>query len=113
MRIKGKKKKKSSKDRFIPTEARHSPVTEAELAAAIGLLDPTRSETREIVEQIATVMEQRPRYRAIVPDPEIWRQAGISPMSTPGSSNLFSRSDHALRFSVDQVVGGKVSSPAT
>jgi len=55
----------------------HSPVTEAELAAAIGLLDPAHSETREIVEQIAAVIERRPRYRTIVPDSEIWREAGI------------------------------------
>lgn len=59
------------------TEAWHSPVTEAELAAAIGLLDPAHSETRDIVEQITTVIERRPGYRTIVPDPEIWREAGI------------------------------------
>lgn len=59
------------------TEAWHSPVTEAELAAAIGLLDPARLETREIVEQIRAVIERRPSYRTIVPDPEIWREAGI------------------------------------
>ena len=59
------------------TEAWHSPVTEAELAAAIGLLDPNRSDTREIVEQIRAVIERRPSYRTIVPDPEIWREAGI------------------------------------
>lgn len=58
-------------------EAWHSPVTEAELAAAIGLLDPTHPETREIVEQIAAVIERRPRYRTLVPDSEIWREAGI------------------------------------
>lgn len=58
-------------------EAWHSPVTEAELSAAIGLLDPTRPETGEIVEQIAAVIERRSSYRTIVPDPEIWREAGI------------------------------------
>jgi predicted nucleic acid-binding protein len=59
-------------------EAWHSPVTEAELAAAIGLLDPAHSDTtREIVEQIAAVIERRPSYRTIVPDSEIWREAGI------------------------------------
>ncbi|HYL15140.1 MAG TPA: PIN domain-containing protein [Terriglobales bacterium] len=58
-------------------EAWHSPVTEAELAAAIGLLDPAHSETREIVEQIAAVIERRPSYRTLVPDSEIWREAGI------------------------------------
>ena len=59
------------------TEAWHSPVTEAELAAAIGLLDPAHSGTREIVEEITAVVERRPSYRTIVPDAEIWREAGV------------------------------------
>lgn len=59
------------------TEAWHSPVTEAELAAAIGLLDPAHSETRGIIEQITGVIERRPGYRTLVPDAEIWREAGI------------------------------------
>jgi predicted nucleic acid-binding protein len=58
-------------------EAWHSPVTEAELSAAIGLLDPGHSGTSEIVEQITAVIERRPSYRSILPDPEIWREAGI------------------------------------
>jgi predicted nucleic acid-binding protein len=58
-------------------EAWHSPVTEAELAAAIGLLDPTHPHTHEITEQISNVIERRPSYRTIAPDPEIWREAGI------------------------------------
>lgn len=59
------------------SEAWHSPVTEAELSAAIGLLDPTHPKTRDIVEQIAAVIERRPGYRTIVPDRETWREAGI------------------------------------
>ncbi len=58
------------------TEAWHSPVTEAELSAAVGLLDPGGSETSEIVEQITAVIDRRPSYRSILPDPEIWREAG-------------------------------------
>ena len=58
-------------------EAWHSPVTEAELSAAIGLLDPGHPGTSEIIEQITAVLERRPSYRTIVPDPEIWREAGI------------------------------------
>jgi predicted nucleic acid-binding protein len=58
-------------------EAWHSPVTEAELSGAMGLLDPAHSETRETIEQITGVIERRPSYRTIVPDPEIWREAGI------------------------------------
>ena len=38
-------------------EAWHSPVTEAELAAAVGLLDPSHPQTREITEQISNVIE--------------------------------------------------------
>ena len=59
------------------TEAWHSPVTEAELSGAIGLLDPAHSETRETIEQITAVIERRPSYRTIVPDAEIWWEAGI------------------------------------
>jgi predicted nucleic acid-binding protein len=58
-------------------EAWHSPVTEAELAAAIGLLDPAQSKTREIIEQIVAVIERRPSYRTITPDFEVWREAGV------------------------------------
>jgi len=58
-------------------EAWHSPVTESELAAAVGLLDPARPQTREIIEQIVAVVERRPSYRTITPDLEIWREAGI------------------------------------
>jgi len=58
-------------------EAWHSPVTEAELSAAIGLLNPGHPGTSEIIEQITAVLEHRPSYRTIVPDPEIWREAGI------------------------------------
>ena len=58
-------------------EAWHSPVTEAELSAAIGLLNPGHPGTSEIIELITAVLEHRPSYRTIVPDPEIWRQAGI------------------------------------
>lgn len=58
-------------------EAWHSLVTEAELAAAIGLLNPAHPKTRELREQISSVIERRPRYRTIAPDPEVWRDAGI------------------------------------
>lgn len=59
------------------TEAWHSPVTESELAAACGLLDPSHPGTRQIVEQITAIIERRPAYRTIAPDSEIWREAGI------------------------------------
>ena len=59
------------------TEAWHSPVTEAELAATCGLLDPAHSQTLEIIEQVAAVIDRRPSYRTITADPEIWREAGV------------------------------------
>jgi predicted nucleic acid-binding protein len=59
------------------TEAWHSPVTEAELAATCGLLDPAHSKTREIVKQVAAVIDRRPSYRTITPDAEVWREAGV------------------------------------
>ena len=58
-------------------EGWHSPVTEAELAASCGLLDPTHWRTPEIIEQVAAVIERRPVYRTIAPDLQIWREAGI------------------------------------
>lgn len=59
------------------TEAWHSPVTEAELAAACGMLDPAHPGTRQIVEKIVKIIDRRSTYRTIIPDPDIWREAGI------------------------------------
>lgn len=59
------------------TEAWHSPVTESELAATCGLLDPAHPGTRQIVEGLTQIMEWRPAYRTITPDRDIWREAGI------------------------------------
>jgi predicted nucleic acid-binding protein len=63
--------------RLRATEAWHSPVTEGELAATCGLLDPAHSQTPKIIEQVAAVIERRPSYRTLTPDPEIWREAGV------------------------------------
>jgi hypothetical protein len=43
------------------------PVTEAELAATCGLLDPAHSQTAEIIEEVAAVIDRRPSYRTITP----------------------------------------------
>ena len=59
------------------TEAWHSPVTEAELAAICGLLDPAHSQTSGIIEQVAAVIDRRSSYRTITPDPDVWREAGV------------------------------------
>jgi predicted nucleic acid-binding protein len=58
-------------------EAWHSPVTEAELAAGCGMLDPTHPGTQKVVEKICKIIEQRPTHRMIIPDTGIWREAGV------------------------------------
>jgi predicted nucleic acid-binding protein len=62
-------------------EAWHSPVTEAELISAVGLLEPHNSRTRPVIDKIAAVVaatiDQRPTQRTIVPDVIVWREAGI------------------------------------
>jgi predicted nucleic acid-binding protein len=59
------------------SEAWHSPVTGAELAATCGLLDPAHSQTPSIIEQIAAIIDRRPSYRTLAPDLEIWWEAGV------------------------------------
>ena len=59
------------------SEAWHSPITEAELAVTCGLLNPTHAGTPGVVEQIAAIIDRRPRHRTIIPDAGIWREAGI------------------------------------
>jgi len=58
-------------------DAWHSPVTEAELAAACGLLDPDHLQTRKIIEEIAALIDRRPVQRTVMPDQNVWREAGI------------------------------------
>jgi predicted nucleic acid-binding protein len=58
-------------------EAWHSPVTEAELASAVGLLDPSHPKTQELINEIAGVIDQRPIQRTVAPDGAVWRGAGI------------------------------------
>jgi predicted nucleic acid-binding protein len=58
-------------------EAWHSPVTEAELIAAVGLLEPHHSKTRAVIDRIAAIIDQRPAQRTIVPDVIVWREASI------------------------------------
>ena len=58
-------------------EAWHSPVTEAELAATCGMLDPTHPGTQNALEKICKIIERRPTHRMIIPDRDIWREAGV------------------------------------
>jgi predicted nucleic acid-binding protein len=59
------------------TDAWHSTVTAAELAAPCGRLDPLHPATASVVKQILAVLEARPQYRTISPDREIWFEAGV------------------------------------
>jgi predicted nucleic acid-binding protein len=55
----------------------HSTVTEAELAALAGLLDPKHPDTAAVIAQVGASIELRPAYRILVPDRDTWREAGI------------------------------------
>ena len=55
----------------------HSTVTEAELCAPIGSLQPRHPGTARAVKQLVAVIERRPVHRTIAPDREIWLEAGI------------------------------------
>jgi predicted nucleic acid-binding protein len=55
----------------------HSAVTESELSALAGLLNPSNAETANVVDQVAASIELRPAHRIITPDRDTWREAGI------------------------------------
>jgi predicted nucleic acid-binding protein len=55
----------------------HSSVTEAEMAALAGLLDPTRPDTASVIAQVAASIELRPEHCILTPDRDTWREAGI------------------------------------
>jgi predicted nucleic acid-binding protein len=55
----------------------HSTVTESELSALAGLLDPEHAETARALEQVFASIEQRPSHRIVNPDREVWRDAGV------------------------------------
>jgi predicted nucleic acid-binding protein len=55
----------------------HSSVTEAELAALAGLLDPAHPGTANAVAQVGASIEMRPPHRILTPDRDTWREAGI------------------------------------
>ncbi len=59
------------------SDAWHSTVTEAELVALCGLLNPGHPETRKTIDRMMAVIEKRPAHRTIAPDREVWREAGI------------------------------------
>ncbi|HET6169685.1 MAG TPA: PIN domain-containing protein [Terracidiphilus sp.] len=55
----------------------HSSVTEAELAALAGLLDPAHPDTASVVAKVAASIDLRPEHRILTPDRDTWREAGI------------------------------------
>ena len=55
----------------------HSTVTESELAALAGLLDPKHPDTASVVSQVAEAIDQRPEHRILSPNRDVWREAGI------------------------------------
>ena len=56
-------------------DAWHSPVTEAELAAACGLLDPDHSQTHKVIDAIAALIDRRPVQRTVMPDQHVCSEA--------------------------------------
>jgi predicted nucleic acid-binding protein len=58
-------------------DAWHSPIAEAELIAACGLLNPADPRTRQTTRQILAVIERLPPHRIVAPDRETWLAAGI------------------------------------
>jgi predicted nucleic acid-binding protein len=58
-------------------DAWHSPITEAELIALCGLLNPAHAGTRETARQISAVIEHLPAHRIVAPDRETWLAAGV------------------------------------
>lgn len=55
----------------------HSSVTEAELSALVGLLNPDHRDTAQAIRQVLASIEHRPSYRIVTPDRDVWRDAGI------------------------------------
>ena len=55
----------------------HSSVTEADLAALAGLLDPAHPDTASVIAQVAASIELRSEHRILTPDRDTWREAGI------------------------------------
>jgi len=55
----------------------HSAVTEAEMAALAGLLDPSHPKTSNAIAQVAASIDARPAHRILTPDRDTWREAGI------------------------------------
>ncbi len=62
---------------LVAADAWHSSVSEGELAALFGLLDPGDARTKPTLQELKLMLEKRPIHRTISPDNDIWREAGI------------------------------------
>ena len=65
----------------------HSTVTEPELSAGGGLLDPRHPDTQRAVEKIADSIEVRPPHRILNPKRNTWREAGLLACSSTEAPN--------------------------
>ena len=63
--------------RLTGAEVWHSTVTEAEMAALCGRLDPWHGKTPDIVRQLVAAIDRRPAHRILAPDRSVWQEAGI------------------------------------
>jgi predicted nucleic acid-binding protein len=55
----------------------HSTVTECEMSALVGLLDPNHPDSARAVDRVIASIEERPAHRVVNPDRETWREAGV------------------------------------
>jgi predicted nucleic acid-binding protein len=62
---------------LLSTSLWHSTVTEGELSALAGLLNPDHPDSGTAIEQVIGSVERRPSHRIVNPDREVWREAGI------------------------------------
>ncbi len=64
-------------DLINETGSWHSSVTEAELMALAGVLDPLHADTANVLRQVVATVERREPHRIVTPDRGVWREAGI------------------------------------
>ncbi|HEX7361479.1 MAG TPA: PIN domain-containing protein [Bryobacteraceae bacterium] len=62
---------------LLRSDTWHSTITEAELAAGYGALNPAHPDTRAARQRIASAIDSRPAHRILAPDREIWQFAGL------------------------------------
>ncbi len=68
---------RSSEQLLQASNSWHSPVTEAELVAVCGMLQPDHPDTARVISKISLSIESRREYRILSPDREVWVAAGV------------------------------------